>query len=154
MIAMKQLPIFFLLLITLPSFSQTEFAQQDSIKGREKIKAARVAYITEQLNLTPQEAEKFWPLYNAYADKRHDLKKQYREAKRSNQTDQALIDLNLKLEQQKLDLEKDFYNQVNGVIPANKLIKLREAEANFKKIILKQLHERKQHEGGKRYEKN
>jgi hypothetical protein len=39
---------------------------QDGNKDKEKIEAVRTAYITNQLNLTPEEAQKFWPIYNRY----------------------------------------------------------------------------------------
>ena len=41
----------------------------------EKIKALKTAYITEQLGLTSEEAEKFWPIYNRYDEKFHDLRR-------------------------------------------------------------------------------
>ena len=46
-------------------------------KAQEKIKAARIAFITERLGLTPEEAEKFWPVYREFSNKRTGLKKQY-----------------------------------------------------------------------------
>ena len=39
---------------------------QDGNKEKEKIEAVRTAYITNQLNLTPEESQKFWPIYNRY----------------------------------------------------------------------------------------
>src|SRR5690606_15824345 len=45
----------------------------------EKIKALKTAYITEQLTLTPSEAEKFWPIYNSFDEKYHDLRHQKHE---------------------------------------------------------------------------
>ena len=41
---------------------------------REKLKAYKTAFITEKLELTPAEAEKFWPVYNNYENKVHQLK--------------------------------------------------------------------------------
>ncbi|TYP96089.1 hypothetical protein C7447_10926 [Tenacibaculum adriaticum] len=60
-----------LILLTLTLFSITANAQLG--KGREKIRAYKVAYLTERLNLTSKEAEKFWPLYNNYDKKRKEL---------------------------------------------------------------------------------
>ena len=37
----------------------------------EKIRRAKIALITERLDLTPEQAEKFWPIYNAYEEKKH-----------------------------------------------------------------------------------
>ena len=52
--------IFVLLILS----SASSFAQKNA--GFERIKAQKVAYITDELDLTPQEAEKFWPIYNSY----------------------------------------------------------------------------------------
>src|SRR5580698_4287079 len=34
----------------------------------ERLQSIEIAYLTKQLNLTPPEAEKFWPIYNQYKD--------------------------------------------------------------------------------------
>ena len=36
----------------------------------DRINAYRIAFLTRRLNLTPQEAQKFWPVYNEYQDAR------------------------------------------------------------------------------------
>ena len=41
----------------------------------EKIKALKIAFITEELNLTSNEAEKFWPVYNKYDEILHRLER-------------------------------------------------------------------------------
>ena len=46
---------------------------------REEIEAQKRAYFTEKLNLTVEEAEKFWPLYNEFQDKRRALRAKRRE---------------------------------------------------------------------------
>jgi hypothetical protein len=58
------------------------YAQNGNIdEKREKIKEYKVAFLTTELELTSAEAEKFWPIYNAYDDKqfelRHDKMKTY-----------------------------------------------------------------------------
>ena len=68
------------LLLFLVTFSI--YAQNDKTdEKREKIKAFKVSFLTTELELTPTEAEKFWPIYNAYDDKqlelRHYKKKKY-----------------------------------------------------------------------------
>ncbi|WP_340696598.1 sensor of ECF-type sigma factor [Flavobacterium ginsengisoli] len=60
-----------LLFLTSISF----FAQNGKIdEKREKIKAFKVSFLTTELELTSTEAEKFWPIYNAYDDKQYELK--------------------------------------------------------------------------------
>ena len=63
----------FILPIILLFISTVSFSQ-DFKEKREKVKALKVAYITEQLELTTEEAQKFWPLYNAFDDKQSELR--------------------------------------------------------------------------------
>jgi len=46
--------------------------------NQEKIEAQRVAFITQELDLTPDEAKVFWPVYNEYDAKRHEFKKTFK----------------------------------------------------------------------------
>ncbi|WP_340154759.1 hypothetical protein [uncultured Winogradskyella sp.] len=47
------------------------FAQRPD---REKIKTLKIAHITEQLDLSKSEAEKFWPIYNANEEAKDKLR--------------------------------------------------------------------------------
>jgi hypothetical protein len=112
--------------------------------GREKIKAAHAAYITERLELTSGEAEKFWPVYREYGEKRKAIRQQYREAKR-NGDEKALVDLRLNLKQQELDLEKAYSARFLEIIPAEKMVRLQQAETDFRKLVLRQIQQRRRH---------
>src|SRR5437879_9747223 len=74
--------------------------------AKEKIKAARIGLITQRLGLTPEQAQKFWPIYNEFSQKRTELVTQYKAAEKNinpNNPDpkqqQALVDLGLKIKQ-------------------------------------------------------
>ena len=70
---MKKYLLIILMLYSIQNFAQevTEQAPQQEGINREKlaqtIDALKVAYITKQLDLTPEEAQKFWPVYNVFA---------------------------------------------------------------------------------------
>ncbi len=138
-----------LLLIALVAFgSLTTMAQDDEPiqdpKTRSKIDAARAAYITERLGLTPQEAEKFWPVYREFAEKRQDMRKDYVEARKRGMEDKELVEMGLKIKQQELDLEKDYSGRLMNIITPQKLMNLRQAEGEFRQIIIKQIQQRQQ----------
>lgn len=127
----------------------TAFAQEDEIetmqidpKAEAKIKAAHAAYITERLGLTPEEAEKFWPVYREFAQKRQDLRQQFRDAKRKGQDEKELLDLDLKIKQQQLDLEKDYSGRFQQIITPQKVMNLRQAEGDFRRLLLRQIQQR------------
>ncbi len=136
----------FLILVTftaLSSFAQ-EF-ERDSVRdprGRERIRAAHAAYITERLQLTASEAEKFWPVYREYTEKRWSAREKMRDARRNGLDEKALLDLDLKIKQKELDLEREYSDRLQKIISAEKLLKLRQAEADFRKLLLRQIQER------------
>lgn len=124
-------------------------AHEQDPRVKERIQAARIAYITDQLGLTPEEAEKFWPVYREFSDKRQQLQKQYREMKQnpdatksSEENEKALMEMGFKLKQQELDLEKDYSGRLLKVISAQKLRSLPEAEKRFRQMILEQIQRR------------
>ena len=49
------------------AFAQENQPGEDQAK-QEKIQALYVAYVTQQLKLTPDEAQKFWPLHTQFAN--------------------------------------------------------------------------------------
>jgi hypothetical protein len=144
------LTIFLLLLLGLPVIAQQEADPEETQaadpKVREKINAARAAYITERLGLTADEAEKFWPVYREFVQKRVDLRKQFRDAKKTGQDEKALLDLDLKIKQQEVDLEKDYSGRLQKVISAQKLMTLRQAEVDFRRLLLRQIQQRQMRE--------
>ena len=49
--------------------------QKASPETLEKIETARIALISERLELTPEQAEKFWPIYREFGNKRKEISK-------------------------------------------------------------------------------
>jgi hypothetical protein len=64
-----------LLLLVSLYVSFVAFAQEPH-PIKEKVAAARIAYITEKLDLTPETAQKFWPLFNELESKRKGYRSQ------------------------------------------------------------------------------
>ncbi|MDE3211973.1 MAG: hypothetical protein KGM98_01965, partial [Bacteroidota bacterium] len=53
------------------------FAKTQAQNG-EKIQALKIAFITQRLQLTPQEAQQFWPIYDQYQTEIRNLQLDYR----------------------------------------------------------------------------
>ena len=153
--AMKRIKLYTLLFLlsvaAIPMLAQEqdEMVRQDP-KAREKIETARIALLTERLSLTPEQAEKFWPVYREFAGKQMELRKELNIARKdidpnnpNPQKEQALVDLGLKLKQRELDLEKDYSGRILKVISAQQLLNLRGAEREFRQLILNQLQQRR-----------
>ena len=147
---MKAILGILLTIILLPAWAQDDdIPPVTDTKARDKIQAARVAYITDQLQLTPQEAERFWPIYREFAERRKALRQQLKEAKQNPSPDQnqeknsqAALDAQFKIKQQELDLEKDYSGRLLKVISAQKLRTLPDAERRFRQMILDQIQRR------------
>ncbi len=121
--------------------------------NREKIEAQRVAFITTELNLTPDEAKVFWPVYNEYDNKRHELKKALKNAgdfhkpeieKLTEKEAVQILDNQIIEAQKLLDLRKEYHAKFKSVLPAVKVLQLYDAEREFQKMLIDRLRQHKQ----------
>ncbi len=123
--------------------------------NQDRMKAFKTAYLTDQLDLTSSEAEKFWPIYNYFENKLKSLRKKERSEVFSKVrnggiealTDSeaiALIDKMLEMKTTELQYRKELVKDLLKVLSPKKIIKLNRAEEEFKKILLERL---KQHRG-------
>ncbi len=144
-----------LIFIVLISFS-TVYAQEER---HEKIKSLKTAYITERLELSPSEAQGFWPVYNEYDRKLHDLRDQkrsdvYRQLRNcwEDLTDSEaniLIDKYLLIESNELSLQKEKTIALRKVISPKKIISLKIAEEDFKRELLDKYRMQKSEKGNR-----
>ena len=127
----------YILLFFLLSF--TSFSQGGK---KEKIEALRVAFITQQLDLSTDESQKFWPVYNEYMDKFRAARREFKTTSTTFTSDkeaQEFLDAELLFKQRELNLYKEYYDKFKKILPLKKVAQLRQAEEDFKKELLKQL---------------
>lgn len=147
---MKRLLTVILIFVSLIGvYSQDNPTEKQDPKTLEVINRTRIALISEKLKLTPEQAEKFWPIYREFTEHRMELRKQLREAERTQdpakpkpERDQELIKLALQLKQQNVDLEKNYSERLLKVISAQQLLTLPKAEEEFRRMLLQRLQER------------
>jgi hypothetical protein len=113
-----------------------------------QIEAQKIAFITKELELTPQEAQVFWPVYNEFDAKRKALRDSFHtNAVKADKTIDELSDKeaaeladNQIIESQKLlDLRKEYHLKFKSALPIKKVLKLYEAERGFQKELLGQI---------------
>jgi hypothetical protein len=146
---MKSIITFLLgFILLVPAMAQDEEMPVRDPKSMEKIKAARIAYITEKLGLTPAEAEKFWPIYNEFDKKREEIKLEARlarknpdPAKSEEENQKAAIAKQHEFRQKELDLEKDYSNKLLNVVSAQKVMTLPKTERDFRTILLRRMQQ-------------
>jgi len=136
------LAILFVALLSITTAS----AQRKSEEEIKRIQDAKVAIITNRLNLTPEQSTGFWPVYNEYSQKRKEIHRAQRkiinDKKAEGQTDDQVLN-NLKevqeLRQKELDLEKEYQNRFLKVITASQVIELYKAERTFNDMLIQRL---------------
>jgi hypothetical protein len=121
-----------LLILLLFSASFSMQAQDAPNNRQEKIEALKIAFITQKLQLTPDEAEKFWPLYNQYNEEVKGISKN----PGSNDV--------LENEQQLLNVRKKYKASFEKTLGAQKMNNLFNAEREFRNVLIKRLKARNQ----------
>lgn len=141
-----------ILIIVLSAISVAGLAQKQgaNASAKSKLEAARIAIITQRLNLSPAQAEKFWPLYNQFAQERKGLQQQVLQVREgldmqnlSEEQSKTIIKAYQEFKQDKLDLENKYASKINDVISARQMVALKKAEDDFRTMILNRLEQRK-----------
>lgn len=104
---------------------------QPDPKNEEKIQALEVAFISRKLNLTTEEAQKFWPVYNEY---KKDIKA-VRDAS-GNKQQRDVVDM----EQKIVDVRKKYKDRFSGVVGQPRMNQFFQAEHEFRGILLNRLN--------------
>lgn len=128
-------------------------AQQKSDDGwKERVMSEKIAFLTMELNITPEEAQVFWPVYNKVEKEidqaRHDVIRSYKnlaeaiDAGKSSKEISTLLEnyLQAKVTQDKLDnASAETYK---GILPVEKVAKLFVAEEKFRRQYINKLHKK------------
>ena len=131
----------------------TAQAQQKTDDGwKERVMSEKIAFLTMELNITPEEAQVFWPVYNKVEKEidqaRHDVIRSYKnlaeaiDAGKSSKEISTLLEnyLQAKVTQDKLDnASAETYK---GILPVEKVAKLFVAEEKFRRQYISKLHRR------------
>jgi hypothetical protein len=123
------------------------FAERFDHDDFEKFKAKKVAFITDAINLTPAEAEKFWPVYNEFEKKKFSNMQEHRDLEKSlkekidNLPDEKYIELSQKLvsfEKIEGDLLFEYNDKFLKILPPKKVVQLYISEMEFKGFLLRE----------------
>jgi len=149
----KLITITLCLFLSVSIYSQTEREYTVQTEKMENIKAKKIAFITDELSLTPEQAEKFWPLYNEHFSNSKDGKREHRKdsMSRGERNESSAEDLNamseeqaaarlseiFKKEEEKLQAKKDFVEKLKSVLDTKQILRLFRAEKKFKRNIFR-----------------
>ncbi len=137
-----------IVLVLLVSFGA--LAQKDKDNHRDKLKALKVAHITEQLDLTTKEAQNFWPVYNAHETEKDKLRENSVRKKLeslvtelSEEDAKRLLKQMQEAEEAKVKSQKQYLDQLSQAISYKKIILLLKAERSFKQKMLEEFRQRR-----------
>jgi Spy/CpxP family protein refolding chaperone len=132
-----------------PAAAQTN-GKQHTGNGQQKIESLKIAYITQQLNLDPAQAQKFWPVYNQYQAALHRLSRQRRKNlmsedelhKASDSEIERSLDQDFSYQKQALQIREEYRDKFRKVLPPEKVAQLYRAERDFNLKLIRELHRR------------
>ncbi|TGE06263.1 hypothetical protein [Hymenobacter fodinae] len=132
--------------VSLTALAQAPAGQQDRLNQLEN---AKIAYLTDKISLTQDQAQKFWPVYNDFTTKRRDLNRQMRQLRTASPdglTDEQIkTNLNqaMTLREQEVKLERDYFNKFQKILSIRQVGQLYSAEREFTREVIKRVADRR-----------
>jgi len=145
---MKKVKIIILGMFVLSNIALIAQADRFSKQKTEEYKSEKIAYITTTMNLTPEEAEVFWPIYNKYSTKKDEMlvsMRDYRVALTDDYDElteaqaKEAIDYFQKHMKEMNALLIVSQNEYLKVLSAKKVLLLTKAEKDFRRQMLRKL---------------
>ena len=118
---------------------------------KEKMMAEKIAFLTLEVGLTPEEAQAFWPVYNQVEKEKdeamfnliraHKEMSKALEEKKSEKEVAALLDKYLEAQKKVNEIENAIAAKYKAVLPVEKVAKLYVAEEKFRRQQIRKLHD-------------
>jgi hypothetical protein len=148
----KSLQIACSLVIVLLIHGLTMTAQVRQAEKQETLQQQKVKFFTENLQLTPAESSRFWPIYNDYQNRRDKITRdrntlmKYFESNKNNLSENEAADLirkYLAFQQEETQLTETYTQKFQEFLPAKKVMRIFIVELDFKKWLLENLRQNK-----------
>ncbi|WP_055442361.1 Spy/CpxP family protein refolding chaperone [Lacinutrix himadriensis] len=142
----KSIITLFILFLSVAAFSQNDRQEKE-----DKIKALKIAYLTENLDLSTTEAQQFWPIYNTYEEQQQSVRSEYHNKKRDINIDalteteaQKLLKELEALNAKRNSINDNYMLALKKVLTAKQILKLKNTEDNFKRKMFSEYKKRKE----------
>lgn len=126
-----------LIIVMALGISAVSLAQDDNDAGQKgngsRIEALKIAYLTKKLNLSTDEAQKFWPIYNEYMG---EIRKTRIDARQNQEGE-------IPTEEKLLNIRKKYNGEFNKALSSEKVNTFFKAEKEFGTVLQKELMERR-----------
>ena len=120
-----------LLILLSAAIAVDAIAQDEQIEGG-RLQAYKIAFLTKKLNLSPEEAQRFWPIYNKYET---ELRAARIEGRRNNKE--------IETEEKILNIRKKYNDEFTKALSSEKVNTLFKSEREFSNIVQKEVIERR-----------
>lgn len=129
-------------------FCSATYAQNKANDKEETLKAQKIAFITEKLGLTPDEAKLFWPIYDQYWEKKNKIIEERRASMKyfsdnTNRITEAeaseYSDRYAGFARQEAELLQEYNQKFKSILPPTKVMKLYLADYDFKNYLLQKI---------------
>lgn len=123
-------------------------------KGREeqieKFRSMKIAFFTERLELTPVEAELFWPAYNENEKKKREishhkhLRRRNIDEQLENMSDEEAekkVDAMMEAREKEVQLASDFHDDLKKILPPKKVMRFYITEIEFREYMLRKIRD-------------
>ncbi len=148
---MRTIIICILMLSQMLMYSQQ--SEENRANKTERIQAQKIAYISTRLDLSVEEAQQFWPVYNEYNNALRALKKEKSSKKDMSEFTESDADLYLEqmisTKEKELDIQKEYLSKFKEVLPSKKVVQLIRLEKRFKTEIIQNIEKRLKHKRNK-----
>ena len=128
-----------------------KYEGKQNTQRMQQMQSARIAFFTTELDLTPAEAEVFWPIYNRLWKEKESVHKEAQTALKGISKHikkekilpeaelKALIDKYIGGNSAIGALDKKYYAELLAIIPIEKIARLYKAEEDFRMKMIHQL---------------
>ena len=130
-------------------FGQNDLDLSLDGEGRiaQRVRSMKIAFITDKLQLTPEQSQNFWPIYNAFEARQRKIKRESGDSRSieslSDKEVEQLIEKRFDTEQALLDAKRTYFEELKKVISIRQIAILPKAERQFKTFLLKEMQKRR-----------
>jgi hypothetical protein len=123
----------------------------------QRIHAAKMAYISDRLQLSESQSAQFMPTYRAYEEELRTIRKPYKEKYKLRADDEGstasawqYLEDDLDYQQDVIALKRKYNDRFLKVLSPQQLADMYVAEREFKRVLMKRLEERRGGPGRRR----
>jgi hypothetical protein len=148
----------FLMLIVAITSATSSYSQKGNKIDVDRVKSHKIAFITDQLNLTAKEAEVFWPIYNAHEklmsqyrrDEINAMKMVVKNPERpylskknfdniSEDEAKKIYRIVTDLRKKTIQEKQNYMSKLTTILSYKKILKLQASEREFRKELFRKL---------------